>query len=369
MSKVARAGIALFAVFLAIYFAIYFSYPLLSQIANNILPSKEKPVLLYGKIPAPKITGLNLASQSKPKYVLNTKNGALPSGITPDLANIFEFTPQRPTFGTGQAAQNKAAILKFFGEDNTSGFGTSTYTWLDKNLSRELQINISANTLDYKVNIPNIEKSSFTTNSSYNTLATEDAKEILTSLGYLNDSFYNRNSNQPSIVMGKFQNGRLIETTTPLDYTVAKVDFTRTLYKIPLVGSRYDDSPLSVTVANSSDSKLKYLKITAHVWELESKTFGKYTPLPLSEAWKKISAHEGFITKAKLKTASAFEEYQPVAISEIFIDEVTFAYYDSLEPQKYLQPIYIFKGTFLTPENQRGDIAIYYPAVHPKHFQ
>jgi hypothetical protein len=169
--------------------------------------------------------------------------------------------------------------------------------------------------------------------------------------------------------MGKFQNSRLVETTTPIDFTVAKVDFHRALYGMPIVGPRLDDSPLSVVVANSSDPKYSTLKITAHVWEIESKTFGKYNPLPLSEAWKKVSNNEGIITKAKLKSASTFEEYQPVAISQIFIDNIYLAYYDSLDLQKYMQPVYVFTGTFITPDNQQGEIGIYYPAVHPKLFQ
>ncbi len=368
MSKVARVAIKVFVLFLIVYFSIYFSYPYIVETFNKISPTKEKPVLIYGKLPRIKLESLALIGDAKPKYTLSTKNGALPN-VTPELVNVFQYSSQNPVFNAGQNAQNKALVLKFTTEDNTSGFSKNVYEWMDKALSRNLKINVASNSLEYKVQLSNINKTFFSPSLEFPDRASRNSKTILTTLGYLNDPFYNRSVNAARVRYGTFQANRLVETTTPLDYTVAKYDFIRDVFKTPIVGPRLDDSVLSVTVANSTDSKLDYLRINAHVWEFDVKTFGRYNPLPISEAWKKVSNHEGYITKVKLKGSSIFEDYIPVSVSQIFIDNIYLAYYDGEEYQKYLQPVYVFEGSFLTPEGQQGEVGIYYPAVHSNFLQ
>ncbi|MBI4091518.1 hypothetical protein HY419_02060, partial [candidate division WWE3 bacterium] len=187
-------------------------------------------------------------------------------------------------------------------------------------------------------------------------------------LGYYKDILYEHGSSKVSF--GKISNNRVEETTTPLEYTFAKADFYRTIYKAPIYGPRFDEGMLQIVMAIplANKEELSTVKIQAHEWSLDTDKFGRYPSLNVAEAWKKVSANQGVVSKLKLRSSSSFEKDSAQTVSKIFIENVSIGYYDSPNFQPYMQPIYVFDGTFTTPDGQQGQIAIYYPALDPKVF-
>ncbi|OGC50363.1 hypothetical protein A2716_04110 [candidate division WWE3 bacterium RIFCSPHIGHO2_01_FULL_40_23] len=365
VSSIARKTIATVTITVILYSIGYFSAPYVTEFYYSIRPRKEKPVIIYGKLPPIKFNSLPTNS-SEPEYILNTKDLKLPR-ITPELVSVYKVKKPVPSFSSGKNAQIKATALSLPEDQRVSELKGNLYKWLDPPYSRELNINISTNTLDYLLKVAN-NRSLYFPSPSLSTTAEADAKGILSTLGFLRDQLY-QNNLKSKITYGKVVNGRILETQTPIDYMAAKVDFSRTIYKVPIYGPSYDDGLLQVVVGSlpatedKNKAYLKYIKIKAHEWSIETDTFGRYPPISLNEAWKRVSSNQGAFAKVKLKNSSSFETYRTVTLSKVFIQDITIGYYDSEEVQDYMQPVYIFQGNFLTSGNESGDVVIYYPAV------
>jgi hypothetical protein len=57
-----------------------------------------------------------------------------------------------------------------------------------------------------------------------------------------------------------------------------------------------------------------------------------YTLKPSSQAWEELTSGKGYILK------------YPAIGTTVTVRSIRLAYYDSFEPQTYLQPIFVFEG-------------------------
>lgn len=364
-SAIARKAIVLVGFIAVLYTIGYLSFPFAVQTFYSVFPKKQEALPVFGRLPAIKFNGIPLAPSAKPEYNLNTRDGRLPN-ITPQVINVFEIKKPAVSFSAGKNAQKNAATLFFTDENLASELSGSTFRWLDSKFSRELTINITLNTLDYRTNEANIRDLFEATPQL--TFDPENTKsrliDIFESLGYFNDDFY-KNGTQKT-TYGRITDNGVVETVTPQEYMLAKVDFFRTIQKIPLLGPRFDNGLLEIVYAKPKDGAneaLNYTRIKAAEWSVDTEKIGKYPPVPVEVAWKAVQENKGVYAKAKLKDASVFEKDQPLDISRVFIENIYLAYYDSETYQKYLQPIYVFEGTFTTIDGQSGRVVIYTPAI------
>lgn len=369
LASYTRKFIALFLGSLIIFSIIYFAIPYVKQSIVSLFPPQEKPNLAYGKLPRIKFNGLNISPSVTPTYNLNTPDGRLPN-ITPKLISVYRVEKPAISFFAGKNAQRNASSLQFSDSNLASSLTGSVYKWVDIAFSRQLEINISTNTLDYSVNLVNNKDKYNSGLIGFNTSAAGQAQGVLSSLGYFKDILYVQRGSQ-KVVMGKIVGNQILETTTPSDFTMAKVDFFRTVSRVPIVGPRYDDGLLEVILGQPKGDAgvVRNFKIRAHEWTIDLQNVGRYPPINVSAAWNKVTSGDGIFAKVKLKNGSEFEPYQPVTVSRIDIEDIELGYYDTLEYQPVMQPIYVFKGTFITPDNQSGNVVIYVPAISEEYLQ
>jgi len=163
--------------------------------------------------------------------------------------------------------------------------------------------------------------------------------------------------------LGSYENGEIKYTAYARDAEIGYVNFFRNIGKYQIVGSVYKQGLVRLYVGAGNDVIKNNPLIYTNVREVNTQSNATYPLLPISVAWSEVANNKGVISYVKPNTQSPFEDYKPIKVGEILINDIFLAYYDDAEEQPYLQPIYVFEGNYIGPNNEKGAVAIYYPAI------
>jgi hypothetical protein len=199
--------------------------------------------------------------------------------------------------------------------------------------------------------------------------ALEYAKTILKDIGRFNDELYQKGTQ--SVTFLQFYGNRLEVTGAPLDAQLARVDFFRSIEDYPILGPNPKAGLQYVFLRRPQreEQYYNYPIMESHNWEIKTQSNATYPIISVSDAWNLIKNDKGVIVSVIPAGQSFIETYNPVRVEEIFINNIYLAYYDNTSQQEYLQPVYVFEGTYNTEGTQGGEITLYYPAVAPEFIQ
>lgn len=361
-----RRAIVYFGFIVVIYYlSILVVIPATTNMRARLFPPKDPPTLLYGNLPQLAFTEKQINNAIPPKVLLDTKDGKLPSGF-PAKMTVYKFKKPVPLFQKGKEALEDANFLGYSDNELISSLKESVYKF--KSVSSGGYLEINTDTKEIRVDIPISVRGEFypigqlTTNT-----ASGYARSLLASIGRFDDPLYS--SGTQVVKLGKISNTRLIEAATPFDAQVARVDFFRNINNVPILGPDPTYGLIHMIIRKPQNENKIYniAYMDSHIWELEQQSSATYPIISVEQAWLNVSQAKGVITNVTPKTEALIKGYQPVELSEIFITNIYLAYYDSPQLQQYLQPIYVFEGTYTAPANDGGKISIYYPAILPEH--
>ncbi|MEK7587744.1 MAG: hypothetical protein AAB457_02930 [Patescibacteria group bacterium] len=126
---------------------------------------------------------------------------------------------------------------------------------------------------------------------------------------------------------------RLILTTSLSTADALRVDFFRkSVAGIPVVTPYPDEGPVSFVFSGATNLKKRILQFAYTYWPIDYETTATYALKPTSQAWGELQSGQGYIAR------------YPKAGGTATVRTVTLAYYDSLDPQNYLQPVFVFEG-------------------------
>jgi len=149
------------------------------------------------------------------------------------------------------------------------------------------------------------------------------------------------------VVFMKLLSNRLIPTSSLSQGDAAKVDFfRRPIGNTKIVTPSPDDAPISLIFSGSSDQRKRLLQFAYTYWPIDYDTTATYPLKSSASAWEELQAGKGYIVRYPANSATAV------------VRSVYLAYYDSFEPQTYLQPIFVFEG-------DNGFVG-YVPAISPE---
>lgn len=139
---------------------------------------------------------------------------------------------------------------------------------------------------------------------------------------------------------------RLVPTSSLSQADAVRVNFFRpAVGGIPVVTPYPDEGPVSVIFSGATNIKYRILQLAYTYWPIDTQVSATYSLKPASVAWQELQSGMGYIAR-----------YPPTAVT-VTVRNVALAYYDSFEPQMYLQPVFVFEG-------DDGFVA-YVPAVAP----
>ncbi|MBI5619607.1 hypothetical protein HY950_01480 [Candidatus Gottesmanbacteria bacterium] len=139
---------------------------------------------------------------------------------------------------------------------------------------------------------------------------------------------------------------RLARTSSLSQADAVQVDFFRPpVGGIPVVTPYPDEGPISVIFSGATNIKRRILQFAYTHWPVDTQTSASYALKTTTQAWQELQSGMGFIAR------------YPATGASVTVRNVTLAYYDSFEPQMYLQPVFVFEGD--------DGFVSYVPAVAP----
>lgn len=122
-----------------------------------------------------------------------------------------------------------------------------------------------------------------------------------------------------------------------------RIDFFRpNVAGTSIISSNPSESPINIILSGSKNSKKRILQFNYTYWPVDYQTYATYDLKPSFTAWTELQSGQGYIAR-----------YPKGAVATI--RKVYVAYFDTIEPQTYLQPVFVFEGD--------EDFLAYVPAV------
>lgn len=126
-----------------------------------------------------------------------------------------------------------------------------------------------------------------------------------------------------------------------------RVDFYRPYIASTPVVTGVSGGPISITLSGSPNSKKRILQFSYTYWPVDYQTNATYKLKTSTQAWQELQSGAAYVIK------------YPGNNQVIMVRNVYLAYYDSLDPETYLQPVFVFEGD--------GGFMAYVPAISPEY--
>ncbi len=347
-----------------IYLLIIILAPGAKGLVKTLFPPRNPPNVIYGQLPPLEFVEKAITNTQPLNFELNTKDGRLPAGFPASMVVYPTATPAF-SYSAGKLAQQHAAILGFTDDELITDLKGDTYRWRDTETNAMLEIDI--NTKKLTLNTPLGDKKQYMVPGSVTESAALNwAFQSLRSIGRLYDTLYNEGTQ--TVTMGKIQGNGIIRSGS-LDTELARVDFFRDINDYTVLGPDPAKGLINITVSRPKDASivLNHSLINYSEWEIISTTGNQRATYPIigvAEAWHAVSQeNRGVITNITPVNSSIFNNYVPTRIDKVLINNIYLAYYDTPERQKYIQPIYVFEGSYNVGNSPGGNITLYYPAI------
>ena len=354
-----RRSIKLLILFAVVYYLItLLFYPQLRNIVRLLNPPKDTYNPVYGLLDPLEFTQKALQT-SNPTYVLNTKTGRLPSDL-PNNMTVYRFKPAKFSYQAGKDAKADAESLGFTDSDLTTDLKGNIYSW--RNIISGSALTINIDTRELKMFTQLIGKQDKIVAGR---LAQEEAirraKGVLNSVHRLEDPLYA--NSQPNVVMGKFSGNAIIPTEVIKEAQLASVDFYRQVKDIPILGPDPKRGLIRVYISSTTETFINNPLLEYTYWDIDTQSNATYPISPVEDVWAAVSKGSGVIANVTSRESNAFQDYKPVKVDRVLINDIYLAYYETPKFQKFLQPIYVFEGNYSAAGSAGGEITIYYPAV------
>jgi|GEM_PF-195337 len=285
------------------------------------------------------------AQTDKPSaYQLQIPESRLPS--FGDRAKVFLMIRSSIGLFTDQKAKQIAASYGFVFQPRV--LSETSYRWTKTQpLQSTLEMNVQNFTFDLKTDY----LSHAELLSSKNVPSADGAEQVI-------KSFVNSGQSLPSdlatasaeVKFLKYSGGDLTEAIAVSDADFVQADLRRTPVdgNKPFFTSKGDLGAVHAILTSALSGRDQVVEMTYHYQQIDYNERQTYPLRSVSSAWQLIQAGEGYIAnKGSADTA--------------VIRNVRLGYYDDVEEQDYMQPIYVFEG-------DDGFLG-YVPAVDPRFYQ
>jgi hypothetical protein len=314
---------------------------LLGIIINAIRQAFPSPPLkadnAFGKLKA--ITFPKSASPSgQLTYSLQTITGDVPTAS--DAARVYFLPKNKMNLVSLSQAQSFAARLSFTATPKQ--ITETLYRWTDlKDPLRSLDMDIVSNHFIYTYafihNLALFTERNIPSPSE----AAEEVASYLQSIGLQFDDL----NPVPNLQYLKIVGDHLEIATSQSQADAVRLDYFRKAYDgIPAVTDKPNEGNVVVIISGSSSKEQRIIFVNYHHWSIDLHNIAIYNLKTSKQAFLELSSGRAYFAKF------------PQNKIQIDITDVTLGYYDSNDPQYFLQPIFVFSG---------DNFMAYVPAVAP----
>lgn len=302
-------------------------------------PPPPAPTVKYGKLP--KLVFPQADPNYKPTYRLETIEGGLPKLI--NVAKVYFVTINKSRILELERIKSRAAALGFAGEPEK--INDQTYVFKRTDNPATLTVDIIYNSykyvFDWRSDAKILDEKSLPNNEQ----AVSEAKTLWQNLGLLADDLVN---GRTKITYWKLSGEDLIPAISLSEADFVRVDLSRADKEgMRVVAAGGEVSPVNVIFSGTTDQGKRIVEANYAYSRILDDNFSTYPLKSVDQAWQELQNSSGYIAK--------------MAANNIVVRKVGIAYYESGQPQEFLQPVYVFEGD--------GGFVGYVPAVSADYAQ
>jgi len=335
-----------FAVFLAITIIAFLVIRGLVRIGISYYKSQNPapqapPDVKFSKLPSPDF-GKDSTVSAGLTFTLLTIDGHPPN--TTGSAKIYSMPKKLSTILSTDRAKKFAAKLGF-NQEPISLNATNFFFTDAKDPLRTLKLDIV--NLNFQLTYDYLKNPSLFNNISMKSKdqVTNDIKSYLTSNALFDGTLLGGSSDLSLYSYNTSTNGFDVVANISNAQAV-RMDYYRPyLNNLPLVTTTFYTSPNSVIYTPTTNELSQFLSISYTFWPIAFDDSGTYPLRTGNQAWTDLTEGRGIVVSMGTNTSN-----NPIIIRKIYL-----AYYDSILPQQYLQPVFVFEGD--------NKFAAYVPAI------
>lgn len=284
-------------------------------------PPPPPPTVRYGKLPAlifPSTPG------GKPTFTLQTIQGGLPK--LPNVGKVYLVGINKSRLLELDRAKQRARILGF--TNDPVSIDDLTYKFTHPTLAATLVVNLVSGGFSYQYNYlkdkPIFVPALLPTTDQAGGLA----REFLTSLGQLPDDL--AAGTAKSVYEIATYSGQMVESPSYSLANMVRVDLYRQDKDgLNVVTAGGNSSPVNALITGSSQINKKVVSANYQYSSVVGNDFATYPLETVDQAWAALNAGKGYVNQN---------------IPNAVIRKVSLGYYESNDPQEFLQLVFVFSG-------------------------
>ncbi|MBP7859814.1 hypothetical protein KA001_02565 [Patescibacteria group bacterium] len=371
--------IAYLVIFIILYIIGEWSFKLSATFFDTFFKKpQDPPSIIYGKIPKLNISTLpiDLSKVEFRKELPTVEFPAFPK-------SVFVYKLEEPLATVVNEENMKDVAIKIGFLENAKKLSNSKRIWVDTKNNRYLESEVFLQVFKYSTDPSFLEKTLLKSPISP-TAAIDSTKDYFSSIG-----FYQTDFEKGDIVVrgGLLQEGLIKETKIPQNEKIKFVGLTpkklgfntytqeikngkKTLVETPNYLEVFFRDPTKSNVntfvgkTNTSGNTGLSVVGASYIYYKTSATGGTYPLIPVEKAYQELLNKNTSLVFIKEDGADFFAQSEAIKdVLKIDIRNISLTYYMPNEFVKYLQPIYVFYGKFITLDDKRGDVYFYLPAI------
>ncbi len=289
-------------------------------------PQAPPPNHAFGKLPAIKFPSV-ASSSARPTLQLETIDGTL--AIASTSANVYFMPKSAPNLLGLNRAQEFAREFQF--DPTAIQENKNIYRFNDtENQLRRLRYDIVSKNFIVRYAFERDASLFIEKNFTSAEALKIEAYSSLQSNDLLHDDIDDTNA---TISYLRLLSDQLIPTTSLSQSDVVRIDFFRkNIGDMLVVTPTHDEAPISIMLSGASNAKKRLIQFAYTYWPVDYQTTATYPLKTTSMAWEELQQGKGYIAKYPKGSLTAT------------VRSVSLAYYDSFDPQIYLQPVFVFEG-------------------------
>lgn len=305
-------------------------------------PKAAPPNHAFGKLPRLLFPATQASPSAQPIYQLQTIEGTVPQASV--SANVY-FMPKK--------GSNLLALSTAQGFVKRLGFATTPIPDpANKNVYRFDDPAVQLRHLWYDVVTSNFiiqydfqRDTGLFLNSKVPSVA-EARSETRNLLQTYNLSPDDLKGGEIRVTYYRVVDNTLTPVSSQSQADAVRTDFFRPhIAATPVVTDTRVEGPISIVLSGSSNAKKRILLFRYTYWPIDYQTTATYSLKTSSQAWQELQAGAAYVL--------SYPKTPVITVRNVYL-----AYYDSTNPQTYLQPVFVFEGD--------GGFIAYVPAINPE---
>jgi len=310
------------------YILLRIFWGLFIQLYVTIFPPKAPPPNhAFGTLPALKFPTAAASPSGQLIFQLQTIEGSVPNASP--SANVYFMPKTGSNLLALSTAQNFAKRLGFSPTPISDPTNNNIYRFDDASAPlRHLWYDVVSTNFIERYDFQ--QDASLFLNNAVPTSQTAqaEAKNLLQTYGLNPSDFV---GGDITVTFYKVNENSLTPVPNQSQADAVRVDFYRPHIASTPVVTGLSGGPISIIFSGSQNSKKRVLQFSYTYWPIDYQTTATYTLKTATQAWQELQSGGGYVLQ--------YPKSLLITVRNVYL-----AYYDSLDPQTYLQPVFVFEG-------------------------